>query len=199
MALLGILVKTWQVLLHSKLYHFIGKPYFENAPYLGVSSFTELLNLVHKLYHSKIKWSRLNKSISNGAQYVTSVQKYFSHPSFSYLLPSSNHTHETKTGIANRWETITYLVANHLDQSLWKTGSTSLIIFITLFLERVFSFAVPFAIHSMQQKWWAKTILLLSTICLAKQICFDFSSSNFNWQRLTYYWAPMELLWKLDL
>jgi hypothetical protein len=46
--------------------------------------------------------TKLNESISSGAQYVT-PQKYFSHPSFSYLL-FPNQTHKTKTGTANSWE-----------------------------------------------------------------------------------------------
>jgi hypothetical protein len=44
--------------------------------------------------------TKLNESISSAAQYVT-PKKYFSHPSFSYLL-FPNLTHKTKTGTANR-------------------------------------------------------------------------------------------------
>jgi hypothetical protein len=43
------------------------------------------------------------ESISSGAQYAT-LQKYFSHPSFSYLL-FSNHTHTNKTRTEKKWET----------------------------------------------------------------------------------------------
>jgi hypothetical protein len=45
----------------------------------------------------------------------------------------------------------------------------------------VFGSAVPFtSLHKLLQKCWAKTILL------AKPVCFDSSSSNFNLQGLTY-------------
>jgi hypothetical protein len=79
--------------------------------------------------------TKLNESISNGAQYVT-PQKYFSHPSFSYLL-FPNLTHKTKTGTANRWEITN---SNPLDQSNslahQKQGAVSknnLTVFIRLF------------------------------------------------------------------
>jgi hypothetical protein len=41
------------------------------------------------------------KRISSGAQYVK-LQKYFSHPSFSYLTFFQTR-HKTKIGTANRW------------------------------------------------------------------------------------------------
>jgi hypothetical protein len=56
--------------------------------------------------------TKLNESISRGAQYVT-PQKYFSHPRFSYLL-FPNLTHKTKLGLQIGGR---LLIANHLDQS----------------------------------------------------------------------------------
>jgi hypothetical protein len=50
------------------------------------------------------------KSIPTSAQNV-SLQKYFLHPSFSYLT-FCNCTYETETGAANGWQLI---IANHLD------------------------------------------------------------------------------------
>jgi hypothetical protein len=44
----------------------------------------------------------MDKSISNGAQYVTPVIIFFS-SKFSYVLFSATPTHKTETGTANRW------------------------------------------------------------------------------------------------
>ncbi len=82
-----------------------------------------------------LRKKKTNKSISSGAQYVT-LQRYFSHSSFSYL-PFSNPTHKTKTGTANRWESTNTKPPEPIiiiGQS--KTGSSSQIIFICTLLSR---------------------------------------------------------------
>jgi hypothetical protein len=71
--------------------------------------------------------------IPTSVQYVT-LQRYFSHPSLVIYF-FGNLAHKTETWTANRWE---LPVANQLiiliGQS--KTGSSSQIIFITLFSSR---------------------------------------------------------------
>jgi hypothetical protein len=100
------------------------------------------------------------------------MQKYFSHPSFSYLL-ICNPTHKTETWTANKWG---LLVANHLDQSLWWADQKhwsivrSYLLHSLLQLHRV---AVPFARHG-------KMCLMMSqkNALETKPACFEFSSSN---------------------
>ncbi len=46
----------------------------------------------------------LYESISSCAQYVVTLCKKLSHPSFSYVL-FYNLTHTTESGTTNRWET----------------------------------------------------------------------------------------------
>jgi hypothetical protein len=85
-------------------------------------------------FHEKGCLQVLGGDALSSAQYG-SLQKYFSHPSFTYLLKFSNPTQKTKTGtakVANRWETTNSI---HLHQSS-ETGSTSHIIFITLYSNR---------------------------------------------------------------
>ncbi len=49
-----------------------------------------------------VGYSCISCSIASGAQYMT-LEKYFSHPSCSYLL--FFQPHKTESGTANRWET----------------------------------------------------------------------------------------------
>jgi len=57
------------------------------------------LHKVQDTFSIKVK---IVKSIFTNAQYVT-LQKYFSHPSFSNFF--SNHTHKTDTGTGSTWKT----------------------------------------------------------------------------------------------
>jgi hypothetical protein len=94
------------------------------------------------------------KNICNSPQYVT-LQKYFSHHKFSYLL-FSNTTHKTKLKlqICGR-----LLIANHLDQSNYVANHH----------HQVLRFAMPCpSLHTC----------LKNAFCWARLICFDFSSSN---------------------
>ncbi len=54
-------------------------------------------------YRGPHRGLRVEMGSSGGAQYGA-LQKYFSHPSLVIYI-FSNATHQTKTGIANRWET----------------------------------------------------------------------------------------------
>jgi len=87
---------------------------------------------------------RLFKSISTSALYVN-LPKYFSHPSLVIYF------------FANRWE---LLLGNHLDGQS-KTGSSSQIIFITLFSLASSELCCDFYQPQQTEKiCWRKTIFL---------------------------------------
>jgi hypothetical protein len=75
-------------------------------------------------YYSQIVWNSCGASTFSiwraspaiAPQYVTLLQKNFSHPSFSYIL-FCNPTHWTELGSANKLGGL--LIANHLDELLW--------------------------------------------------------------------------------
>jgi hypothetical protein len=68
---------------------------------------------------------------------------------FSYLL-LSNPTHETKTGIANRWKTTQPIIM--MGES--ETGSSSQIIIITLFSGRCLSISTNTQCVTLHRKSW---------------------------------------------
>jgi hypothetical protein len=101
------------------------------------------------------------------------LQKYFSHPSLVFCKP----IYKTKTETANRWETTNSKPPGPIimiGQS--ETGSSSQIIFITLFSGRYTTSLCLFK-QTVQQKCLAKTILLSQTSVFGL-----FSSSNFRLQ-----------------
>jgi hypothetical protein len=115
------------------------------------------------------------KSISSGAQYVT-LRKYFSHPSFSYVL-FCNPTNKTETGTAKQIGGGGGTTNNKplgaiimIDQSETLSSSNQ-IIFITLFFFQVHSSAAEPCTkpRQLEHLCWAKTIFLRQT-----GICWDF-------------------------
>ncbi len=145
-------------------------------------------------------------SMGPNRKYWAAVRsKYFSHPSFSYLL-LCNPTHETETTTANGWGTTnskppgpiimtsqlkilsSSQVRSHLDQSLWRAN------------RKYWAAVRSYLLHSCLE---VHTVLLLlrATACnyaepkpfsWAKPAYFHVSSSNFNVQ--VTYWAPLEML-----
>ncbi len=113
----------------------------------------------------------------SSAQYVT-LQKYFSHPSFTYLLNFSNPTQKTKTGTAKfqicRRLLIASICTNHVYYTL---------------LQQMLSFDVLSTNLNKQtvKKCWAKSILLSQT-----GMFFTFLHTILIC-RVTY-WALQELL-----
>jgi hypothetical protein len=88
---------------------------------------------------------------------VCDPAKIFLTSKFSYLL-FCNHTHKTKAGTSNQWETTNSKQPRPIimiGQS--KRGSSSRIRFITLFSGKCPTFYQP---QQTVQKCWAKTILL---------------------------------------
>jgi hypothetical protein len=54
--------------------------------------------------HTPLEYSCVSKSICTNTHYV-SMQRCFSHPSFSYQVFFSNPTHKRETGTGSKWET----------------------------------------------------------------------------------------------
>jgi hypothetical protein len=102
------------------------------------------------------------KSISSSAQCIT-LQKYFSHPSFSYLPFFPSPPIKLKPGLQKGGRLV---IATHLDQSNYLANQ-----------EQVLGFAVPFTSLSKLCKNAGP-----KPFCWAKLACFDFSSSNFYLQ-----------------
>jgi len=114
----------------------------------------------------------------SGAPYVT-LEKYFWHESLViYFFP--NLTHKTKTGTSNRWGTTSSSPSGRIIMiGESETGSSSQIIFITLFSGRSLGFAWPHTSLNILWRMQGQNLLSPELKLLA---CFDFSSSNLNFQ-----------------
>jgi hypothetical protein len=125
---------------------------------------------------------RSQRITSSSAHYVTPLQKYFSHPSFSYLLfffatplPCPLHV-KLRLHIAGCSKK-----KNHLDQeAFWnatqKTGRISQVQFITLFCSRwaaALSYPLPASANCAHLN-----LLGPKPFCSTKRPCFDSSSSS---------------------
>ncbi len=132
------------------------------------------------------------KSISNGAQYVSSVQKYFSHPSFSYL-PFSNHTHEKlKQGLQIGGRLLLLPSSKPLGPIILKNKGALVWSYLlhSSSLADVLGFAVPFAIYSRCKKMMGQNHFAAEHNLLKPNWYVLTFRHPISIGRLTYYWAP---------